>query len=194
MREDRVSELTKKKGIHPRIEELLEHLAEHRAVLKDAVAHVAPFHGVPRSADGRWSVGEVLDHVHRVESGFARLVTKRAGEARAKGGMDETETASIMGSVDSRMLTDRSRRIQAPEMVVPREGATVADGLAALDASRAAVHRALIEANGIALGAIMHTHPVFGEMNLYQWGLVLGYHDARHAEQIREIGRAPNGR
>jgi hypothetical protein len=98
-----------------------------------------------------------------------------------------------MGTVDSRMLTDRSRRINAPEMVVPREGATVGEGLTALDASRAAVHRALDDASGVALGAIRHTHPVFGEMNLYQWGLLLGYHDARHAEQIREIGRAANG-
>jgi hypothetical protein len=91
------------------------------------------------------------------------------------------------------MLTDRSRRINAPEMVIPREGATVEEGLAALASSRAAVRRALDDASGVALGAITHTHPVFGPMNLYQWGLVLGYHDARHAEQIREIGRAPDG-
>jgi len=188
-----VSEVTRKKGLHPRIEELLEHLDEHRAVLKEAVAHVAPYHSVPRGADGRWSVGEILDHVHRVESGFARLLTKRAGEARARGDAMETETSSIMGSLDSRMLTDRSRRINAPEMVIPREGATVEEGLTALDSSRAAVERALDDANGVALGAIRHTHPVFGEMNLYQWGLVLGYHDARHAEQIREIGRRANG-
>jgi hypothetical protein len=188
-----VSELTKKKGLHPRIEELLEHLTEQRAALKDAVAHVAPFHGVPRSADGRWSVGEILDHVHRVESGFARLIAKRTAEARARGDAEETETSSIMGSVDSTLLTDRSRRIQAPETVIPREGATVEEGLAALESSRAAVHRALDDANGVALGTISHTHPVFGAMNLYQWGLLLGYHDARHADQIREIGRPRDG-
>jgi hypothetical protein len=188
-----VSELTKKKGLHPRIEELLEHLDEHRAVLNDAVAHVAPFHSVPRSASGRWSVGEVLDHVHRVESGFARLVTKYASEARGRGDAAETETSSIMGSIDSRVLTDRSRRIEAPERVIPREGATVAEGLAALESSRAAVRQALTDASGVALGALSHPHPVFGTMNLYQWGLILGYHDARHAAQIREIGETPDG-
>ena len=188
-----MSELTKTKGLHPRIEELLEHLDEHRAALRDAVAHVAPFHKVPRSADGRWSVGEILDHVHRVESGFARLLTKRTAEARARGDAGETETSSIMGTVDSRMLTDRSHRIDAPEMVIPREGATVEEGLAALESSRAAVHRALDDANGVALGAISHTHPVFGSLNLYQWGLVLGYHDARHAAQIREIADGARG-
>lgn len=188
-----MSELTKKKGLHPRIEELLEHLDEHRAVLKDAVAHVAPFHTVPRSPDGRWSVGEVLDHVHRVETGFARLVSKYAAEARARGDAEETETSSIMGTIDSRMLTDRSRRIEAPERVLPREGATVAEGLAALESSRAAVRQALNDASGVALGTLSHPHPVFGTMNLYQWGVVLGYHDARHAAQIREIGGTPDG-
>lgn len=188
-----MSELTKKKGLHPRIEELLEHLDEHRAGLKHAVAHVAPFHSVPRSADGRWSVGEVLDHVQRVETGFARLLTKYTGEARARGDAEETETSSIMGSLDSRMLTDRGRRIAAPERVIPREGATVEEGLTALESSRAAVRQALDDASGVALGALSHQHPVFGTMNLYQWGLALGYHDARHAAQIREIGQVPDG-
>ena len=188
-----MSELTKKKGLHPRIEELLEHLDEHRSVLKDAVAHVAPFHAVPRSPNGRWSVGEVLDHVHRVETGYARLLAKYTAEARARGDAGESETSSIMGSVDSRLLTDRTRRIEAPERVIPREGATVEEGLAALESSRDAVRRALDDANGLALGTLSHPHPVFGTMNLYQWGLLLGYHDARHAAQIREIGEAPDG-
>jgi hypothetical protein len=188
-----VSELTKKKGLHPRIEELLEHLEETRGALTEAVAHVAPVHRSARSVDGRWSVGEVLDHVHRVESSFTRLLNRRVSDARAAGHPGETETSSILDSVDRRRLTDRGRRIEAPELVVPRPGATVEEGLAALEASRGALLTALAGANGLALGTITHPHPIFGTMNMYQWALVLGFHDLRHADQIREIGGGSRG-
>lgn len=174
-------------ALHPRIEELLEHLEETRAALLDAVRHVARDRREERPGDGRWTVGEVLDHVSRVEAGYARLLTKRVSDGRAKALPRETETSSILGSVESAPLTDRTRRLQAPEIVVPREGATVDEGLAALESSRAAVRAALLDANGLALGTLTQNHPFLGTMDMYQWGVFLGLHDLRHAAQIREI-------
>jgi hypothetical protein len=179
--------------LHPRIEELHEHLEETRAALLDAVQHVGRDRRDERPGDGRWTVGEVLDHVSRVEAGYARLLTKRVSDARAKGLSPETETSSILGSVESGPLTDRTRRLQAPEIVVPREGATVDEGLAALGSSRAAVRAALLDANGLAIGTLTQSHPFFGTMNMYQWGVFLGLHDLRHAAQIREVAHHPTG-
>jgi DinB superfamily len=180
-------------ALHPRIEELLEHLEETRGALLDAVEHVPAGRRDARPGDGRWTVGEVLDHVSRVEAGFARLLTKRVSDAREKGLARETETSSILGTVASGPLLDRERRLQAPEIVVPRPGATVAEGRAALAASRAAVRAALTDASGLALGTLTQQHPYFGTQNMYQWGVFLGYHDLRHADQIREIARTPSG-
>jgi hypothetical protein len=178
--------------LHPRIEELHEHLEETRAALLDAVRHVPRERRDERPGDGRWTVGEVLDHVSRVEAGYARLLTKRVRDARAKGLPAETETSSILGSVESGPLTDRTRRLQAPEIVVPRQGATVDEGLAALASSRAAVRAALLDANGLALGTLTQNHPFFGTLNMYQWGVFLGLHDLRHAAQIREVAHSPS--
>lgn len=180
-------------ALHPRIEELVEHLQETRAALLDAVHRVPRDRGDARVVEGRWTVGEVLDHVSRVEAGYARLLAKRVGDARAKGLPRETETSSILGGMESAGLTDRSRRLEAPEIVVPRQGATVAEGLAALAASRAAVRAALLDANGLALGTLTQQHPYFGTLDMYQWGVFLGLHDLRHAEQVRELARIPTG-
>ena len=180
-------------ALHPRIEELIEHLQETRAALLDAVQRVAPGRRDARAGDGRWTVGEVLDHVSRVEAGYARLLAKRVSDGRAKGLAQETETSSILGSVESGPLTDRTRRLQAPEIVVPRQGTTVDEGLAALEGSRAAVRAALLDANGLALGTLTQQHPYFGTLNMYQWGVVLGLHDLRHADQIRELADATTG-
>jgi DinB family protein len=157
------------------------------------VRHVARDQRDARGGDGRWTVGEVLDHISRVEAGYARLLNKRVSDARAKGIARETETSSILGTLAAGPLTDRSRRLQAPEVVVPRQGATVDEGLAALEASRTAVRAAVIDANGLALGTLTQHHPFFGTLDMYQWGLFLGFHDLRHAEQIREIAQPPSG-
>jgi len=180
-------------GLHPRIAELLEHLDETRAALLDAVHHVPRDRRDIRSGDGRWTVGEVLDHISRVEAGYARLLTKRVSDARAKGIARDTETSSILGTLDGGPLTDRSRRLQAPEIVTPRQDATLAEGLAALEASRGVMRAAVIDANGVALGTLTQQHPYFGTLDMYQWGLFLGFHDLRHAEQIREIARVQSG-
>ena len=35
-------------------------------------------------------------------------------------------------------------------------------------------------------------HPVLGPINIYQWALFVGSHEARHALQIREIAAGFN--
>ena len=39
-------------------------------------------------------------------------------------------------------------------------------------------------ADGLALGEIKHDHVVLGELDLYQWLIFLGQHEARHTKQI----------
>jgi hypothetical protein len=42
--------------------------------------------------------------------------------------------------------------------------------------------------DGLALGALRWAHPALGELDLYQYILFIGQHEARHARQIVEIG------
>jgi hypothetical protein len=44
--------------------------------------------------------------------------------------------------------------------------------------------------DGIAIDAVTHPHPVLGVIDAYQWFIFIGSHEARHAEQIREIATA----
>lgn len=176
--------------LHPRIEELLEHLEETRAAFLMAVAAARPAQRAAQPEAGRWSLGELVDHVHKVESGFLRLLSHRVAQARERGAEPERDSSSIFGMMDSRIGTDRTRRIEAPPTVVPDRGASVEEGLAALAQSHAAVRTALVGASGLALGSLTHAHPVFGTLNLYQWGLLLGWHDLRHADQVREMAGA----
>ncbi|HEX2780961.1 MAG TPA: DinB family protein [Gemmatimonadaceae bacterium] len=180
-------------ALHPRIDELLEVLDETRASLTMAVAQVPAERRDVRPAPGKWSVGEILDHVRQVDANFARLFSKRVDEARAAGAPAETDGSSILSRLDRAMVVDRSRKVEAPSRIQPREGTLVEDALAALRESRAAVRAALAAASGLALGSVVHPHPVFGALDMYQWTLFIAYHEERHAQQIREIARGGDG-
>jgi hypothetical protein len=59
--------------------------------------------------------------------------------------------------------------------------------LTKLDESRRTLRASLPALDGLALGEISYAHPLLGRLTIYQWLLFLGQHEARHADQIREI-------
>ena len=93
----------------------------------------------------------------------------------------------MLGALEGRRITDRTRKLVAPEIVAPIGGFTRDEALAALEKSRVELRRAVRDADGLALGEIRHTHVVLGELDLYQWILFVGQHERRHLAQLEEI-------
>lgn len=175
--------------MHPRVAELLDYAQLQRAALFAAVSLI-PEPLRDRRVDAEsWSAAEVLEHLHRVEDGIARLLARSLERAKAAGLEPEDEVRSLLGSLDVLRLTDRRRRVRAPEMVMPRGELTAAQGMAALKESRRALVSALGAGDGLALGRITHAHPLYGPLNLYQWVLFVGQHEARHAGQLQDLAR-----
>lgn len=179
--------------MQPRLAELVDYIARQRTVLLTAVSRVPEALRDHRVTADAWCVAEVLEHLHRVESGIARLLARSVERARVSGGAAESEVSSLLGSLDSFGLLRRDRRINTPDLVMPRGEYNAAQALAALTASRDALLVAVGKGDGLALGEISYPHPLFGPLNLYQWVLFVGQHEARHAAQIDEIGRVLTG-
>jgi len=175
--------------MHPRIAELLAYARLQRAALFDAVSLIPEPMRERRVDADIWSAAEVLEHLHRVETGIARLLSRSLERAKAGGLEAESEVGSVMASLDALRITDRSRRIIAPEPVMPRGELTAAQGMVALTESRQVLVSALREGDGLALGQVTWNHPTLGPLNLYQWVLFLGQHEARHAAQLQDLAR-----
>jgi hypothetical protein len=171
--------------MHSRLAELLEYAAAQRLVLLDAVAAVPQPRRDRRPAEDAWSVAEVLEHLHRTESGVALLVTARLAEARLAGLAEERETGSLLGSLDRFGLVQPGRRVGAPPLLHPTGTLGWAEALDRLAASREALLHALAPGDGLALGGVLHPHPFLGPLSVYQWILFVAQHEARHAVQIR---------
>ena len=176
--------------MHPRLAELAEHLAQQRRALLDVAASVPTDSWQTRPGEGdTWSVSEVLEHLYRVERGAAAVLTKRIAKAREAGHAKETESSSVLGTLEQFRVSELDRRLVAPELVRPTANADRATVERWLAESRAELDAAIASGDGLALGTIRHTHLRFGELDLYQWLLFVAEHEKRHTAQLREVAR-----
>ncbi len=170
--------------MHPRLAETMTFVEEQRQELLKSFAGVDGERLCRRAASDGWSVAEILEHLRMVESGVARLITKRTSQARANGLGEEKETSSVMPSFDKHAAYLDARVLKSPDMVQPRANIDINEALEGLESSREALRAAVVTADGLALGQIKHTHVVLGELDLYQWLIFVGQHENRHKKQI----------
>ena len=173
--------------MHQRLAELRDYIDAQRSALLSAAASLPADRWRDRPAPDRWSMVELMEHLYRVEHSCARVIARGVEEARAAGHPPETETHSVLGSLDAFALRDRSVRRTAPERVLPTAAWSSTEALEQLAASRAELHAAVGAADGLALGSISRAHARLGEIDLYRWILFVGEHEARHVQQAAEI-------
>jgi DinB family protein len=178
------------RGMHPAISEVLTGLDRSREQLRAAVDAVPEQLRDERPASDRWSVAHILEHLALVEERLTANLAAKLEDARQGGlGREEGEPALLPPELRVRIV-DRSERRQAPDPLQPRGGIGHVAAWERAETARAAFRLLITRADGLALGGVIHEHPRFGPMNLYQWGGFLAAHESRHTEQIREIAVA----
>ena len=172
--------------MHPAVTEIIARLDRSRANLRETVDRVPAAQRDQPPAPDRWSVAGVLEHLALVEERFTATIGSKIADARASGlPAEQGDPALLPPSVEA-MLADRIERRQAPEPLHPR-GLAIGDAWTRADAARAAFRELVVAADGLALSRVIHEHPRFGALNVYQWAGFLAAHESRHAEQIRDI-------
>jgi hypothetical protein len=170
--------------MHARLAETMDYVEEKRKELLQSFAGAPSNRLSQRVVKDSWSVAEILDHLRMVESGVARLIAKRVGQAREAGLGEEKSTASVMPTFDKYSALLEGAVLKSPDMVLPRAEVDFKEALDGLESSREALRAAVVSADGLALGEIKHTHVVLGELDLYQWLIFVGQHEGRHRKQI----------
>jgi hypothetical protein len=130
---------------------------------------------------GRWSAAEVVVHVTLVEQAItegARKVIR--GDPRRFSFLSRLHPP--LQIVAWRGIKRKTPIPLDPTLVTNREAM-----LARLAEGRAQTLAFLEENHGHDLSRWFWRHPALGPLNYYAWFRVMGYHDLRHAKQIREI-------
>jgi hypothetical protein len=97
-----------------------------------------------------------------------------------------------MNSLPLELITDRSKRRTAPEEVRPPGDVDAKTAWIELEQARETLRAAFLAGDGMALSQVIQPHPVLGPINLYQWILFVGSHEARHTAQVIEIAEQLN--
>ena len=175
--------------MHPRIQQVLAHLDSTRASLQQAVNDIPEKLRDQRPATDRWSPAEILQHLAMVEGRLTGMLKGKLDEARAAGLSSDANTTPVVPTFDLEGLKDRRTTIVAREGSIPDVGVSTAKALNDLSATRAALRTMVVSADGEDLSSIVAPHGRFGPINMYEWLLFIGGHEARHTEQVREAGR-----
>jgi hypothetical protein len=170
--------------MHARLAETMTFVEEKRRELMSSFEGVDGERLCRQAAPGGWSVAQILEHLRIVESNVAQLITKRVAKAKEAGIGEEKSTDSVLPSFEPYRVTLESAVLMAPDVLQPRPDIDISEALDGLESSREALRAAAGSANGLPLGEIKHTHRVLGEIDLYQWLIFVGHHEARHRKQI----------
>lgn len=179
--------------MHPRIQEVLDYLDTTRTDLGNVIDRIPSGRRDERPAADRWSVAEILEHLAIIENRVGEMVAGAIDGGRAANLGPEIETTSILDTIDRSRIGDRSQRVTAPEIVRPLSQTDAASAWLALQQARERLKAAVVSGDGLALSEIKRQHPVLGVIDLYQWMLFVGAHEARHTKQVREIAQGSFG-
>lgn len=173
--------------IYHNVAEIIEEVEAARTRLCQSVGGLSSAQAGFKCTPEAWSVAEILEHLSKSEKFLVK---------RMRDGLDQAETAgkdkAWLGGFESFSLEvyvekARHEKYKAPQVLVPAGGFSVPEILLELRASRTDLLslRPQFEAHDVS--NVGFPHPVFGQLNLYQWLAFVGLHEDRHLRQIESV-------
>jgi hypothetical protein len=181
-------------SIHPKEQHLvLDQLASSETRLLQLVDGLTPQQWSFREKPERWSIAENIEHVIAFEN-FIMDVIARVMKDSAE--PEKKAYASAKELFVLRIGNDRERKFNAREVVRPvGRWPDTAEMLEELRKTRARtkafVAEVFAQENQADLRSHFFAHVALGDLDCYQWLLVMAQHGSRHALQIEEIKADP---
>ena len=172
--------------MHPHLIDVLATLDASRDALRHSMAAIPPPTRSARPAPERWSPVDIVQHLALVEARFSTVVGGKIAEAMNAGLGPETLPREPLPERVRAILANRTEKRTAPDAAVPRRGMDEAAAWVAAERSRAAFRASVLSADGRALSTVIHEHPFFGPLNVYQWVELIAAHEMRHVAQVLE--------
>jgi DinB superfamily len=168
------------------IEERLAEINEDREILVGELAKMAI--DSDKRTSGGWSVADIIYHLHLTEGLLTGLVTGLLNGPRGNQA-DEATLEQEWKLVRAAVARRREMKIEAPEPIVPKNTPSLAEGLELLKKSRAGLIAALAGVSTADLASVKAPHIAreIGEISGLGWISLMGAHELRHLDQIKEL-------
>ena len=169
-------------------QQVLDQFAASEAHLLRLIHGLSPEQLRFRTAPGRWSIGEIMEHIIAVEKRILGAISKMTQQPSTR-----TERPDPAGRDQAvrQSIPDRTTPLKAPEAVHPAgKFMVVVEAVEELRGTRARTVE-FVSVTHADLRGYLIPHMALGELDLYQWLIVLSLHGTRHAAQIEEIKADP---
>lgn len=176
--------------MHQHLTDVLAALDASRQALRDSVAAIPGAARTARPGPDRWSPVDIVEHLSLVETRFSAVVGGKIADALGAGLGPENQAREPLPEKIRTMLADRTGKRTAPEVAIPSGAMDERAAWVAADKARAGFRAAVLSADGRALSGVIHEHPFFGPLNVYQWVELIAAHEMRHVAQVREAALA----
>lgn len=167
----------------------MSHLHVTRKMFLDSLEGVTPAQWAWKPSPEVWSVAEVAEHIALSESLIFGLVNKVAAGPAATA--EQKAEAKGKDEMILKAMVDRSKKAQAPEPLKPTHKWKTKEEL--IDAFKKSRDNtiAFVQTTSLDLRNHAAPHPVFKQLDAYQWVLLLSAHSERHTLQLLEVKGMP---
>jgi len=164
-------------------ETLLKHLEESRERLLHMAKNLSREQLHYRPALDCWTVAECVEHISMVEARVLGAIqrTLEAGPDSSKRSVMEGKDDALFADVAARMT-----RFKAPEILVPTGRWPDEQLLKEFEDARRHT-RDFATSSNADLRRHFYKHPALGDLDLYQWLLLIAAHCDRHRVQSEEV-------
>ena len=167
---------------------VLEQLGASELRLLKLAEGLTPEQWAFREVAGRWSIAENIEHVIVVERAISGVI--RAALAGGKQ-PEKQQRAKSLDPIVFQIADPISPKLKAMEALLPRgRWHTPAELLSAFCEVRAQSIAFAAETDA-PLRDYFYPHQAMGDLDCYQWLVVMSLHGARHAVQIEQLMADP---
>jgi hypothetical protein len=159
--------------------EMMANLVSGREALLQALQGVTDDLSARRPGPGRWSVLECVEHVAIAEEYML-------GQAVSSKPANRPMVNTARENAIRKRGTDRSNRIEAPDVALPRGRFSRLEDARDHFVSTRSRTIEFVEGCRDKLRERIASHPLIGEVNCYELLLIMASHPHRHARQIHE--------
>lgn len=160
------------------IEMLLQGLQVTRTAILSEIEMLTDTEVNTKPRRDKWSIIQILHHLHLVEQSVTSALLY---------GLHKNERNPVPHK-DLQIMLDRTAKREAPQHMEPTETLMKKQQMIQLlrNSSEALVNALHTVVNEKDLIEKSLRHPVFHDLNLYQWIQVLDLHEQRHLTQLKE--------
>lgn len=168
------------------IEEIYNGNAKVRARLKELLSSLSE-QQISALPDGeKWTVAEIVEHVSMVDEGAMRICARLLKKAHEAGQLWDGNVVISEGFLQKGAEIARMK-VNAPDIVQPTSGRTIAESLAKLDENTEQLEQLRSMFESVDGTALKFPHPFFGDISAQEWLALKGGHEMRHIKQIERV-------